>query len=103
MRVTSRVHCKLAQHPFPYIYMEQLVKYRVHAAGCLTRCPYTTNINRKYDLSLTLCKLLRPLKMIVLEATVCQRTNIRCGKVPPDVFVDYFLKVYVRGMSLVTD
>jgi hypothetical protein len=59
--------------PFPYIYMVQKVNFRVRAASHLTGCPNTTNINRKYNLSLTSFKLLRLLKMIVREATVRQR------------------------------
>ena len=59
--------------PFPYISMGQWVKFRVHTASCLTGCPNTTNINRKYHLPHTSCKLLHLLKMIIRKAIVCQR------------------------------
>ena len=59
--------------PFPYISMGLSVNFRARAASRLTGCPNTTNINRKFNLSLTSCKLSRLLKMIVHEATVRQR------------------------------
>ena len=52
--------------------MGQMDNYRAYTASCLTGCPNTTNINRKYSLSLILCKLSCLLKMIVGEATVTQ-------------------------------
>ena len=59
--------------PFPYISMGQYVNFRARTMSRLTRCPNTTNINRKFNLSLTSCKLLCLLKMIVHEATVRQK------------------------------
>ena len=49
---------------------EALWDNRVHAESCLTGCPNTTNINRKYNPSPTSSKLSRLLKVIVCEATV---------------------------------
>ena len=59
-RGPARVHV-------PYISMEKsstLCICRARTASRLTRYPNTTNITQKYNLSLTLCKLLRLLKMI---------------------------------------
>ena len=58
--------------PFPYISMGQQVNFRGRAASRLTGCPNATNINRKFNHSLTSCKLLCLLKMIVHQATVRQ-------------------------------
>ena len=67
--------------PFPYIHMDQMVNYRACAVSRLTECSNTMNINRKYNLSFTLCKLSHLLKMIISEATVCQRHQYFTAKI----------------------
>ena len=67
--------------PSPYIYMGQKVNYRARAASQLTGCPNATNINRKYNLSLTLYKLSCLMKMIVRKAIVRQRHQYLTAKI----------------------